>query len=100
MRIKRSGRLVRSAVPLIRKRHKFSDAFQKAFAHPPCRLWAVARDVFPNFRDLLRRFGMENKTWLADHGVRDFRSFSSRCRRLSKNASPSMGLTVPLFRSL
>jgi hypothetical protein len=88
---------IRSSVSLIWERYQCANGVTDFLSDAMCRLRAVIRDIFPNIGDVLSRKGM--KVEATPHGHFLFNRSSSRLRRLSKKASPSMGFTLPLFRS-
>jgi hypothetical protein len=91
---------IRAFVALIRKRYKLADCAQYFFADAVGSHWTFPRDEFPYFGDVMRRARVEVKTLPSIHfGERCLSSSSSRCRKLSKKASPSIGFTLPLLMS-
>jgi hypothetical protein len=84
-------------VALMRKSHQSTDSFKHFLAKTPSPLRTILRDERPYFCNVLGRKGVKVKT--PRHGYSFLRTSSSFWRRLSKNASPSMGFTLPLLRS-
>lgn len=88
---------IRTSMALTRKWHESANAIKQVLSNTPSGLRAIACDISPNFRDVFGREGMKVES--LRHGYGFFNKSSSRWRRLSKNASPSTGFTLPLFRS-
>ena len=91
---------VRTLVALVGKRCEGTNGVEYLHADAPRCQDTVLRDEFPDFRDVLGRARMEIEARLEVHlGDRGLSSSSSRSRKLSKKASPSMGFTRPLLMS-
>jgi hypothetical protein len=85
---------------LVWERRQPADTVKNFFAHTPRGKRIVLSDEFPDFGDVLRCARVKLKTPVSRHFVeRCLSSSSSRCRKLSKNVSPSMGFTRPLLMS-
>ena len=86
-------------MPLVGKGHKIPDGAQNFFANSPgCKHIPFCNEI-PNVLEVLRRFRVKLKALWSIHCGERFSNSSSRLRRLSKNASPSIGLTLPLLTS-
>ena len=95
----RPGGQIGPLVAVVRKSHEPLDGAQDFFAHSSGCKRVSLRDEIPNVLDVLGRFWVKLKAVFGAHrGVR-FSNSSSRRRRLSKNASPSIGMTLPLLTS-
>src|SRR5258708_13313454 len=85
---------------LIGERHEPADTVKNFFAHTPGGKRIVLSNEFPDFGDVLRCTRVELKTPVSGHFVeRCLSSSSSRWRKSSKKASPSMGFTRQLLTS-
>lgn len=85
---------------LIWERHEPADTVKNFFAYTPRGKRIILSDEFPDFGNVLRGARVKLKTPVAGHFLeRCFSSSSSRCRKLSKKASPSIGFTRPLLMS-
>src|SRR6185437_13956632 len=89
---------IRSSVTGVRKGHHTPNPSQNLRSDATSGARVIFRDVLPDFGNILRCKRMKRKPAPCDHDTeRRFSNSSSRLRRLSKNSSPSMGFTRPLF---
>ena len=87
---------------LMRKRYQRTDRLKNIFTDATSGghiVLDVLDNKFLNLRDIPCRQRMKLKSRCVHLGKRCLRNSSSRCRKLSKNASPSIGFTSPLLRS-
>jgi len=100
LKTKRPRSEVSSTVPLVGKRDELAHSVEDVFTDAPSCKKIIFGNVFPDFTDVQRSTRVQFKTLGGCHFCGRFLSNpSSRARRLSKKASPSMGLTRPLLMS-
>ena len=95
-----AGSKVWSNAPLTGKRHEITDRIQNFPAYTFSRKRTILGNKFPDLRNVLSSARVNFEPLVSLHLGKFFLSrSSSRWRKPSKNASPSMGFTRPLFMS-
>ena len=92
------GSEIGSPMTMMRKGNQQADSAEDAFPDTARCLGPVFCNEFPNSANICGGFGVKSKSLIGDVHCRDLSSSSSRNRKASKKASPSMGFTR-LFRA-